>query len=500
MEKCYVAIDLKSFYASVECIQRGLDPLKTNLVVADASRTEKTICLAVSPSLKAYGIPGRARLFEVVQKVKEVNAYRKMNAPGHILTGKSTDAGELERHPDWAVDYIVAPPQMARYMRSSSKIYELYLKYVAPEDIHVYSIDEVFIDATPYLKTYGVNGRGFAALLIRQVLLSTGITATAGVGTNLYLCKIAMDIVAKHVEPDSQGVRIGFLDEQSYREQLWGHRPLTDFWRVGPGYAKRLEKYGLFTMGDIARCSLGSPSDFYNEELLYSAFGVNAELLIDHAWGYEPCTIRDIKAYQPTTSSLCSGQVLTCPYTSEKARLVAREMAEQLTLDLVEKELVTRQLTLTIGYDVENLTRPEIEYTGPVITDRYGRKIPKHSHGTVNLDRRTSSARQIMEAVTALYDRIMDPGLLVRRLTVSANFLEREDAASPEAEFQQLDLFTDPQAQQREDETLEREKRRQKTMLGIKKKYGKNAIFRGMDLEEGATTRARNGQIGGHKA
>ena len=500
MEKCYVAIDLKSFYASVECIQRGLDPLKTNLVVADASRTEKTICLAVSPSLKAYGIPGRARLFEVVQKVKEVNACRKMNAPGQALTGTSTDADELALHPDWAVDYLVAPPQMARYMRSSSKIYELYLKYVAPEDIHVYSIDEVFIDATPYLKTYGVDGRGFAAMLIRQVLLSTGITATAGVGTNLYLCKIAMDIVAKHVEPDSQGVRIGFLDEQSYREQLWGHRPLTDFWRVGPGYAKRLEKYGLFTMGDIARCSLGGPSDFYNEELLYSAFGVNAELLIDHAWGYEPCTIRDIKAYQPTTSSLCSGQVLTCPYTGEKARLVVREMAEQLTLDLVEKELVTRQLTLTIGYDVENLTRPEIEYTGPVVTDRYGRKIPKHSHGTVNLDRRTSSARRIMEAVTALFDRIMDPGLLVRRLTVSANFLEREDAASPETEFQQLDLFTDPQAQQREDEALEREKRRQKTMLGIKKKYGKNAIFRGMDLEDGATTMARNGQIGGHKA
>ena len=500
MEKCYVAIDLKSFYASVECVERGLDPLKTNLVVADASRTEKTICLAVSPSLKAYGIPGRARLFEVVQKVKEVNACRKMNAPGQALAGTSTDADELALHPDWAVDYLVAPPQMARYMRSSSKIYELYLKYVAPEDIHVYSIDEVFIDATPYLKTYGVDGRGFAAMLIRQVLRSTGITATAGVGTNLYLCKIAMDIVAKHVEPDSQGVRIGFWDEQSYREQLWGHRPLTDFWRVGPGYAKRLEKYGLFTMGDIARCSLGGPSDFYNEELLYSAFGVNAELLIDHAWGYEPCTIRDVKAYQPTTSSLCSGQVLTCPYTGEKARLVVREMAEQLTLDLVEKELVTRQLTLTIGYDVENLTRPEIEYTGPVVTDRYGRKIPKHSHGTVNLNRRTSSARRIMEAVTALFDRIIDPGLLVRRLTVSANFLEREDAVSPETEFQQLDLFTDPQAQQREDEALEREKRRQKTMLGIKKKYGKNAIFRGMDLEDGATTMARNGQIGGHKA
>ena len=502
MEKTYVAIDLKSFYASVECVERGLDPLKTNLVVADESRTEKTICLAVSPSLKAYGIPGRARLFEVVQKVAEVNAFRRMRAPGHKLTEKSTDADLLEQHRDWAVDYIVAPPQMARYVEVSSKIYELYLKYVAPEDIHVYSIDEVFIDATPYLKTYGVDGRGFAELLIRQVLAATGITATAGVGTNLYLCKVAMDIVAKHMEPDERGVRIGALNELSYRQLLWDHRPLTDFWRVGRGYSKRLEKRGLYTMGDIARCSLGGSGDFYNEELLYSIFGVNAELLIDHAWGYEPCTIANIKAYKPETNSVCSGQVLTEPYPYEKARLVAREMAEQLAMDLVDKGLVTRQLILTIGYDIENLTRPEISgaYTGPVVTDHYGRRIPKHSHGTVNLDRPMSSSRRIMEAVMALFDRIANPMLLVRRLSISANFLEREDAASPDSEFQQLDLFMDLQAQQREDAALEREKCRQRAMLGIKRKYGKNAIFRGMDLEEGATTRARNGQIGGHKA
>ena len=500
MEKTYVAIDLKSFYASVECVERGLDPLKTNLVVADESRTEKTICLAVSPSLKAYGIPGRARLFEVVQKVAEVNAYRRVKAPGRTFTSKSTDARELEAHRDWEVDYIVAPPQMARYMAVSAKIYEQYLKYVAPEDIHVYSIDEVFIDATPYLKTYRLDGRGFATMLIRQVLNATGITATAGIGTNLYLCKIAMDIVAKHAEPDVRGVRIGELNEQSYRELLWDHRPLTDFWRVGRGYSRKLEKYGLYTMGDIARCSLGGPGDFYNEELLYSLFGVNAELLIDHAWGYEPCTIAQIKAYKPATNSVSSGQVLTEPYSFEKARLVVREMAEQLTLDLVDKELVTRQLTLTIGYDIENLTRPGIHYTGPVVTDHYGRQIPKHDHGTVNLDHPMSSARRIMEAVTALFDRIANPALLVRRLTLCANFLEREDAADPGAEYQQMNLFADVQAQLREDAALEREKRRQRAVLGIKKKYGKNAIFRGMNLEERATAIARNGQIGGHRA
>lgn len=495
-ERTYIAIDLKSFYASVECIQRDVDPMTTHLVVADPSRTEKTICLAVSPSLKAYGISGRARLFEVVQRVAEVNACRRMNAPGKTFTSKSVDARELEAHRDWEVDYIAAPPRMAKYMEASSKIYELYLKYVASEDIHVYSIDEVFIDATPYLKTYGVDGRGFAELLIHQVLSQTGITATAGVGTNLYLCKVAMDIVAKHVEADERGVRIAELNERSYRELLWEHRPLTDFWRVGRGYAKRLEKRGLYTMGDIARCSLGGPGDFYNEELLYSLFGVNAELLIDHAWGYEPCTIAQIKAYRPAANSICSGQVLTQAYPCEKARLVLREMAEQLTLDLVEKSLVTRQLTLTVGYDVESLTRPDIHYAGPVVTDHYGRRIPRHSHGTVNLDRCMSSTRRIMEAVTELFDRIVNPALLVRRMSLSANFLEREDAPTSQTEFQQMNLFADDQ----QDTALERERCRQRAMLDIKRKYGKNAIFRGMDLEEGATTIARNGQIGGHRA
>ena len=500
VEKTYVAIDLKSFYASVECVERKLDPLGTNLVVADPGRTEKTICLAVSPSLKAYGIPGRARLFEVVQKVAEVNALRRSKAPRRTLTGKSWDAALLQQHRDWEVDYIVAPPQMARYMRVSSQIYELYLKFVAPEDIHVYSIDEVFIDATPYLKIYNVDGRGFAEMLIRQVLDNTGITATAGVGTNLYLCKVAMDIVAKHVEPDRQGVRIAELNEMTYRQLLWDHRPLTDFWRVGRGYTKRLEKHGLYTMGDIARCSLGKQTAFFNEDFLYSLFGINAELLIDHAWGREPCTIADIKAYRPTTNSISSGQVLTCPYTWEKTRLVVREMADQLTLDLVEKGLTTNQLTLTIGYDVESLTRPEIcsKYQGEVVTDAYGRKIPKHSHGTVNLDRRMSSTKKIMAAVAALYDRISNKDLLVRRLTLTANFLERENA--PKENFEQLDLFGDAQRRAAEDAELEREKRRQRAMLGIKRKYGKNAIVRGMDLEEGATTISRNGQIGGHKA
>lgn len=499
-QKTYVAIDLKSFYASVECVERGLDPLQTNLVVADASRTEKTICLAVSPSLKAHGIPGRARLFEVVQKVAEVNAMRQLKAPNRQLTGKSSSAYLLDKHRDWAVDYIVAPPQMAHYMEVSAKIYETYLKYVAPEDIHVYSIDEVFIDATPYLKTYGLDGRGFAELLIRDVLDISGITATAGIGTNLYLAKVAMDIVAKHAQPDKRGVRIGELDEMSYRRLLWDHQPLTDFWRVGRGYTKRLEKVGIRTMGEIARCSLGKSGEFYNEDLLYSIFGVNAELLIDHAWGYEPCTMAQVKAYKPSTNSVSSGQVLTCPYTWEKARLVVREMAEQMTLDLVEKGLVTNQLTLTIGYDIENLSKAEIrsEYSGPVVTDHYGRKIPKSAHGTVNLGRQLSSSKRIMEAITELYDKITDPSLLVRRMYIGANFLESENSTGNA--FEQLNLFADTRQQERENAELEREKRRQKAMLGIKRKYGKNAIVRGMDLEEGATTIARNGQIGGHKA
>lgn len=501
-QKTYIAIDLKSFYASVECVERELDPMRTNLVVADASRTEKTICLAVSPSLKAYGIPGRARLFEVVQKVAEVNAMRKLHAPNQELTGKSSDAYLLEKHPDWAVDYLVAPPQMAHYMYVSAGIYSTYLKYVAPEDIHVYSIDEVFIDATPYLKTYGLDGRGLAELLIREVMAVSGITATAGIGTNLYLAKVAMDIVAKHVQPDKHGVRIAELDEQRYRELLWDHRPLTDFWRVGRGYAKKLEKHGMFTMGDVARCSLGKPGEFFNEDLLYSIFGINAELLIDHAWGYEPCTMAHIKAYKPSTNSVNSGQVLTCPYTWEKARLVVREMAEQLAMDLVEKGLVTSQLGLSVGYDIENLTDPAkaSQYRGAVVTDHYGRKVPKNAHSSVNLDRQTNSARRIMDAVTALYDRIADPSLLVRRLNVSANLLVKESELTQSPGFQQLDLFADTEKQLREEAELEREKRRQIAMLGIKRKFGKNAIVRGMDLEEGATTIARNGQIGGHKA
>ena len=503
MGKSYVAIDLKSFYASVECVERELDPMRTNLVVADAGRTEKTICLAVSPSLKAYGIPGRARLFEVVQKVAEVNALRRSKAPNRQLTGKSSDAYLLAKHRDWEVDYIVAPPQMAHYMYISSKIYELYLEYVAPEDIHVYSIDEVFIDATPYLKIYGVDGRGFAEMLIRRVMDCTGITATAGVGTNLYLCKVAMDIVAKHVEPDKRGVRIAELDEMTYRQLLWAHRPLTDFWRVGRGYARKLEKHGLYTMGDIARCSIGKPGEYHNEALLYNLFGINAELLIDHAWGWEPCTIADVKAYKPENKSIVSGQVLKCPYDFQKARLVVREMADALALELVDKRLVTNQLVLTVGYDRENLDDPRRSrnYHGPLITDRYGRKIPKHAVGTENFPY-TSSANDLLKAVTALYDRIVDKNLLVRRLGISANKLLNEAEVPREHQAEQLDLFTDyaeKEKQAQADETAHaRERKIQEAMLGIKKRYGKNAILKGMNLEDGATAKERNQTIGGH--
>ena len=504
--RTYIAIDLKSFYASVECMERGLDPMTTNLVVADKSRTEKTICLAVSPSLKACGIPGRPRLFEVVQKVREVNAQRRLNAPGHKLTGVSCQAPELEKDPALALDYVVAPPQMARYMKISSEIYEVYLKYIAPEDIHVYSIDEVFIDATSYLGTYKMTARELAVKMIRDVLDTVGITATAGIGPNLYLCKVAMDIEAKHIPADENGVRIAELDEMSYRRLLWSHRPLTDFWRVGRGYARKLEERGLFTMGDIARCSLGKPTDYYNEDLLYNMFGVNAELLIDHAWGWEPCTIADIKAYKPQSSSVGSGQVLQSPYPFEKARLAAREMADMLALDLVDKGLVTDQIVLTVGYDIGNLKDPDLrkKYSGEVKTDRYGRKIPKHAHGTVNLKQYTSSTRQIIQAVTELFDRIVDENLLVRRLSMAATHVIPEGEAQREMQFEQMDLFTDYAALQKEQEEqeaeLEREKKMQKAVLEIKKKFGKNAILKGMNLEEGATARDRNSQIGGHKA
>lgn len=505
-ERQYIAIDLKSFYASVECVERGLDPLTNHLVVADLSRTEKTICLAVSPALKAYGIPGRARLFEVVQKVKEINAQRLSNAPGHTFTGSSSNANELKSNPNLSLDYIVAPPRMALYMEYSIRIYSIYLDYIAPEDIHVYSIDEVFMDVTNYLSTYGLTAHELAEKMIQAVLKRTGITATAGVGTNLYLCKVAMDIVAKHIPANQNGVRIAELDELSYRRLLWSHRPLTDFWRVGRGYAKKLEANGLYTMGDIARCSIGSETDYYNQKLLYKLFGVNAELLIDHAWGWEPCTIADIKAYRPESSSLGSGQVLQRPYNFAGGRLIAREMADLLVLDLVEQGLVTDQMVLTIGYDIENLSDPKrsADYRGPVTTDHYGRRVPKHAHGSVNLGRYTSSTKQITDAVMELYDRIVDHNLLVRRVNVVANHVLPEQQAEEEAAMEQLNLFIDEAAHQRqraeEAALLERERQMQRAILNIKRRFGKNAILKGMNLQEGAMTRERNRQIGGHKA
>ncbi len=505
-QKTYIAIDIKSFYASVECKERGRNPLTTNLVVADKSRTEKTICLAVSPALKSYGIPGRPRLFEVVQKVREANNARRWKTPNRTFTGVSDDSIELNANPALKIDYIVAPPRMSCYMEYSTRIYNVYLKYVAPEDIHVYSIDEVFMDVTAYLNSYGMTARELAMTMIQDVLKTTGITATAGIGSNLYLCKVAMDIVAKHIEADKDGVRIAELDEMSYRRILWNHRPLTDFWRVGRGYAKKLEEHGLYTMGDIARCSVGKPNELHNEELLYKMFGINAELLIDHAWGYEPCTMEYIKAYKPETNSVCSGQVLHCPYDFEKARLVVKEMTDLMVLDLVDKRLVTDQIVLTVGYDIENLTDPKQigKYKGAVTVDRYGRKVPKHAHGTTNLKKQTSSTRLITEAVLELYDRIADKSLLIRRINITANKLVDESAVSKKEEFEQLDLFTDYQAREKEEAKeeadLEREKRMQRAMLDIKKKFGKNAILKGMNLQEGATAKDRNEQIGGHKA
>ena len=502
----YIAIDLKSFYASVECCELGKNPMATHLVVADASRTEKTICLAVSPSLKAYGIPGRARLFEVVQKVKEVNRQRLQKIPGHKFTGSSADSGELAAHPDWKLDYITAPPRMALYLQRSTEIYHIYLKYIAPEDIHVYSIDEVMIDATHYLGTYGMTARELASMMIEEIYKITGMTATAGIGTNLYLCKVAMDIVAKHMPSDEHGARIAELDELSYRKQLWNHKPITDFWRVGRGYAKKLAAYGIYTMGDVARCSIGKESDFYNEDLLYRLFGINAELLIDHAWGWEPVEMSDIKSYKPENNSICSGMVLQCAYTTEQARLVMREMTDLMSLDLVEKGMVTDQIVLTVGYDIENLSRPEIrkKYHGPVTTDHYGRKVPKHAHGTANLKEHTASTRLLMAAAEELYDRIVNQDLLVRRITITANHVILESEKKEKQLFEQLDLFTDYGAmeKQREEEKveLEKEKKMQQAMLSIKKKFGKNAILKGMNLEEGAMARQRNEQIGGHKA
>ena len=500
-ERTYIAIDLKSFYASVECRERGLDPMDTNLVVADESRTDKTICLAVTPSLKSYGISGRGRLFEVKQRVKEANAGRRHDAPGRRLEGSSHFFSELQANPELAIDFIIAPPRMAYYMEYSTRIYEVYMKYIAPEDIVVYSIDEVFMDVTDYLNTYKLSPHDLAMKIILDVLETTGITATAGIGTNLFLCKVAMDIVAKHIPADENGVRIAELDEMSYRKTLWAHQPLTDFWRVGRGIAKKLEENGMFTMGDVARCSV------YDEDKLYKLFGKNAELLIDHAWGWEPTTIEAIKAYRPSTNSLGSGQVLHQPYEPDKAKLVLREMADLLVLDLVDKGLVTDQIVVTVGYDIENLTDPERskKYHGAIVKDHYGRQIPKHAHGTANLDGHTSSTKKIMCAVSELFDRIVDKNLLVRRLNIVANHVMPEaDAPKKNDSAVQLDLFTDYAAeeekQKAEDAALERERKIQAATLAIKKKYGKNAILKAMNLEEGATAKDRNAQIGGHKA
>lgn len=505
-EKYYIAIDLKSFYASVECIERDLDPLTTNLVVADASRTEKTICLAVSPALKSYGIPGRPRLFEVVQRMKEVNAERLSKVPGRKFAGSSYDSMKLASSPDLEASYIVAVPRMAYYMNYSTKIFDIYLRYIAPEDMHVYSIDEVFIDATTYLNTYHMTARELALKMIREVFRETGITATAGIGSNMYLCKVAMDIVAKKMPADRDGVRIAELNELSYRELLWNHVPLTDFWRIGRGYAEKLTKHGLYTMGDIARCSIGNPNDFYNEDLLYKLFGINAELLIDHAWGFEPTTIAEIKAYKPQRNSIGSGQVLQYAYTARMAKLVVKEMTDLLVLDLVDKRLVTNQMVITLGYDIENLTNPEIrkDYHGEITTDRYGRQVPKHAHGTINLPEYTSSTKVIMAAVESLFDKIINWNLLVRRINIAATNVISEREIPESSSFEQLDLFTDYVAletqQQQEKKEFEKEKRIQHAVLDIQKKFGKNAILKGMNFEEGAMTKERNGQIGGHKA
>ena len=499
-ERIYIAFDLKSFYASVECRERGLDPMDTNLVVADESRTDKTICLAVTPPLKSCGISGRGRLFEVKQRVIEVNSERRYRAPQHKLSGSSYLFSELLANPSLAIDFIIAPPRMACYMEYSTRIYTIYMKYAAPEDIVVYSIDEVFIDVTDYLDAFQLSPHMLAMKIIQDILSETGITATAGIGTNLFLCKVAMDIVAKHIPPDKNGVRIAELNEMSYRQMLWSHQPLTDFWRVGHGYARKLKEHGMFTMGDVALCSVA------HEELLYTLFGKNAELLIDHAWGWEPCTIKDIKAYRPTSQSLGSSQVLPCPYSAEKARLVLREMVDQLVLDLADNKLITDQLVLTVGYDIENLAVPQrcSNYQGPVVLDSYGRQIPRHAHGTANLSCHTASSKELIRAASELIDRIVNPILLIRRLSITANHTVPERSVSTPILYEQMNLFTDYAAlekrRKKKQAELERDKKLQQAILTIKKKYGRNAILRGMSLEESATARERNKQIGGHKA
>lgn len=496
MQRTYIAIDLKSFYASVECVERRLDPLSTNLVVADGSRTDKTICLAVTPSLKAHGVPSRPRLFEVISRVREVNADRRWRAPSRRLTSSTYDDKLLRERPELALGYITAPPRMSLYIEYSNRIYEVYLKYFAPEDIHIYSIDEVFIDITHYGRIYKMSARELAQRVVDDVLRTTGITATVGIGTNLYLAKVAMDIVAKHLEPDRDGVRIAELDEASYRRLLWEHRPLTDFWRVGHGYMKKLERYGMYTMGDIALMSVE------NEALLYKLFGVNAELLIDHAWGYEPCRMEDIKSYKPRAHSVTTGQVLHCPYRASAARLIVREMCDLLSLDLVEKGVLTRQLTLTVGYDTESLADPDFDYQGEICLDYLGRAVPKAAHGTANLPEYTSGARPLTEAILSLYDRIIDPALLVRRVNIAACDIRAEGSVTASA--YQYDIFslgdTADLEREREVKRAERERCEMRAIIDIKHRFGKNAILKGMNFEEGGTTIDRNMQIGGHKA
>ena len=499
MDRKYICIDLKSFYASAECVFRGLDPLRTNLVVADNERTEKTICLAVSPSLKALGISSRPRLFEVVEGVKKINRERQKNAPYHRFYGKSYDSIEISNHPEYAVSYIVATPQMGKYIEVSSAIYKIYLRHVAAEDIHVYSIDEVFMDVTSYLKGLNITAVDFARKIVADVLKETGITATAGVGSNLYLAKVAMDIVAKKMAPDENGCRVAELDEMSYRHKLWCHRPFTDFWRVGAGTQRRLEKYGIYTMGDIALTSVGDISNIYNENLLYKEFGVNAELLIDHAWGYENTTIADIKMYTPKSTSLSSGQVLSCGYDFTKTRVVVKEMMELLSLDLVKKSLLTNQISLSIGYDIENLNN---NYTGEIVKDYLGRNVPKGSHASINIEY-TSSTRILMNAITELYDMIANPNLMIRRINISVNNLVPESSLNDMGGYYQLNLFEDYDEHVKQEEAnekdKEKEKKLQKAILGIKDKYGKNSVLKALNLDDGATTINRNNQIGGHK-
>ena len=459
--KTYLAIDLKSFYASVECRERLLDPLTTKLVVADKSRTSKTICLAVTPALKAYGLSGRSRLFEVEAKAREIKRQ----------TGKE-------------LDYIVAPPRMALYIQYSTRIYNVYLRYFAPEDIHVYSIDEVFIDATSYLPFYKMTAHELAVKVIHEVLKETGITATAGIAPNLFLCKAAMDIVAKHIPADKDGVRIAEIDVSSYRKELWNHQPITDFWRVGKATARRLEKHFIHTMGDIARMSLNNP------EILFDEFGIDAEILIDHAWGIEPVGMKNIKSYKSEAKSLGSGQVLHEPYPFEKAKIIVREMAELLALDLFKKKMVAASVTLQVGYDVESLNLKNFD--GEVVRDFYGRDIPKPAHASAWLGQETNSSKIIVEAFVGLFEKIVNPSWLVRRVNITANNTKLESEHQPGL-FDDVDKKDGGFNQEKEDSL-------QKTRLEIMCKFGKNALLKGMNLQEGATTIDRNAQIGGHKA